>query len=67
MDTRALIITDHLGKHGGKDTITNGSSQGLEGFVLPEIRKSWEKSNSNDYAFYIKEMPIGTRVKISRQ
>jgi len=51
----------------GKDTITNGSSQGLEGFVLPEIRKSWEKSNSNDYAFYIKEMPIGTRVKISRQ
>jgi|GEM_PF-2816453 hypothetical protein len=40
MDTRALIITDHLGKHGGKDTITNGSSYILEGFVLPEIGKS---------------------------
>jgi hypothetical protein len=54
MCTRTLIITDHIGKHGGKDTITNGSSQGLEGFVLPEIGRSWEKYSFNDYAFYIK-------------
>ncbi|WP_026808818.1 hypothetical protein [Arenibacter latericius] len=66
MDTRTLIITDHLGKHGGRDTIINGSSRGLNGFILPEIGRSWDKSSFNDYAYYIKEMPIGTRVKISR-
>ncbi len=66
IDTRVLIITEYLGKHSGKDTITNGSSRGLNGYILPEIGRSWSKSNSNDYAFYIKKMPIGTRVKISR-
>ncbi|MFV0248692.1 MAG: hypothetical protein ACK5H1_07020 [Tenacibaculum sp.] len=66
IDSRTLMITAHLGKHAGKDTITNGSSCGLDGFVLPEIGRSWDKSSFNDYAFYIKEMPIGTRVKISK-
>jgi len=64
IDERKLIITAHLGKHGGKDTIINGSSRGLDGFVLPEIGRSWDKSSFNDYAFFIKDMPIGTRVKL---
>jgi len=67
IDTRILTITTHLGKHGGKDTITNGSSRGLNGYILPEIGKSWDKSSFNDYAFYIKELPIGTRIKLSKK
>ncbi len=66
IDTRVLIITEHLGKHSGKDTIINGSSRGLNGYILPEVGKSWNKSSFNDYAFYIQKMPIGTRVKISK-
>ncbi|MEN8185941.1 MAG: hypothetical protein ABFR05_02295 [Bacteroidota bacterium] len=67
IDKRNLILTAHLGKHGGKDTITNGSSRGLDGYILPEIGRSWDKSSFNDYAFYIKEMPIGTRVKLFKK
>lgn len=66
IDTRELVITDHLGKHAGKDTLTNGSSRGLNGYILPEIGRSWNKASYDDYAYYIKEMPIGTRVKISK-
>ena len=67
IDERVLVLTDHLGKHGGKDTIINGSSRGLDGFVLPEIGRSWDKSSFNDYAFFIKDLPIGTRVKLSKK
>ncbi len=66
IESRVLIITEHLGKHSGKDTITNGSSRGLNGYILPEIGKSWNTSSFHDYAFYIKKMPVGTRVKISK-
>lgn len=64
---RTLVLTTHLGKHGGKDTIINGSSRGLNGFVLPEIGRSWDKSSFNDYAYFIKELPIGTRVKLFKK
>lgn len=64
---RTLVLTDHLGKHGGKETIINGSSRGLDGYILPEIGRSWDKSSFNDYAFFIKDLPIGTRVKLFKK
>lgn len=67
LDERTLVLTAHLGKHGGKDTIINGSSRGMDGYILPEIGRSWDKSSFNDYAFFIKEMPIGTRVKLYKK
>ncbi|PID70309.1 hypothetical protein CSB37_02900 [bacterium DOLZORAL124_38_8] len=64
---KTVVITESLGKHAGKNTATNGSSRSLDGHVMPEIGKSWENGDNDDRAWYVQELPIGTRIRFTKK
>lgn len=60
-----FIPTEYLGKHTGENCVWNGSSRGLDGQIFVELGKS--KGSADDAAEFIRELPIGTRVKFEKK